>query len=62
MAYKVTFNKEAGIIEAKLEGVIASREIKEVISEATANSQRTQCFLWLSDYSEATTAFYNGDI
>lgn len=57
MAHKTIFNLEIGIIETKLEGVIAFSELKEVISELTIISQTEQCYFWLNDFSEANPQF-----
>ena len=55
MAHKTIFNKEIGIVETKLDGVITFNEVRNVISESTALAKEYKCYLWLTDYCEATS-------
>ncbi len=54
MAHKTIFNIETEIIETKLEGDITFNEVKEVISESTMIAKENKCYLWLTDYGEAS--------
>lgn len=54
MAHKTIFNTDTEIIETKLDGHITFDEVKDVISESVMLAKGNKCYLWLTDYCEAT--------
>ena len=57
MSHETIFNSQAGIIETKLWGAIPFSEVRAVIAESTLLAKENGCYLWLTDYSEATPEF-----
>jgi hypothetical protein len=54
MTHTVAYNREYGFIETIAQGKLTANEAKEIISEIARVAREKNCFLYLSDYREAT--------
>lgn len=53
MTHTLVFNPDTQTIEIKFQGDITLSEVKELYSESMQVANRQNCFLFLSDYSDA---------
>ncbi len=53
MAHTIVYNPDTQTIEIKLQGDITLNEIKELYSESARVAKQQNCFMFLSDYTEA---------
>ena len=62
MSHIVTYNPDSQIIEIKFQGNISLDEVVEILSESVRVAKEQNCFLFLSDYREATLKLSTLDI
>ena len=54
MSHTIAYNSDSHIIEIKFQGDIILSELQELFSESVRIAKEQNCFLFLSDYREAT--------
>lgn len=54
MDHTITYNSEKHIIETKVQGDLTEREADVLISEMAQLAMEKNCFLFITDYREAT--------
>ncbi len=64
MAQTTVYNAESQLIETKFEGIVAFKDVKEIVSKIAQVAKEHNCFLCLSDYRDAelkltTSEIYN---
>jgi len=62
MAHTITYNPDLHIIEIKYQGNATVSELREVFSESMKVAREQDCFLFLSDFSEAKLKLSTLDI
>jgi hypothetical protein len=54
MTHIILYNPDTQMIEIKFQGDITFNEVKELYSESAQIAKQQNCFVFLSDYSDAT--------
>jgi len=54
MLHTITYNSDLGIVEIKFQENVIWKEVKEILWQSAQIAKEQNCFLFLSDFREAT--------
>jgi len=54
MSHTITYNSDLGIVEIKFRENVIWKEVKEILWQSAQIAKEQNCFLFLSDFREAT--------